>query len=94
MNGSEFQGVSAAMIIVAESTRCCLIYLHHSSKTLMKKQNSDEAASKKYTMILPLLNENLDPASAYELRMSITVKNDISERTMRRYVSTLQGKRI
>ena len=36
----------------------------------MKKQNSDEAALKKYTMILPLLDENLDPASAHELAQS------------------------
>ena len=36
----------------------------NTSRTLMKKQNSDEAALKKYTMILPLLDENLDPASA------------------------------
>lgn len=33
----------------------------NTSRTLMKKQNSDEAALKKYTMILPLLDENLDP---------------------------------
>ena len=56
----------------------------NTSRTLMKKQNSDEAALKKYTMILPLLDENLDPASAHELRISIAEKNDISERTVRR----------
>ena len=31
MNGSEFQGISAAMISAAESTGCCLTYLRHSS---------------------------------------------------------------
>ena len=46
----------------------------NTSRTLMKKQNSDEAALKKYTMILPLLDENLDPASAHELRISIAEK--------------------
>ena len=64
----------------------------NTSRTLMKKQNSDEAALKKYTMILPLLDENLDPASAHELRISIAEKNDISERTVRRYVSTYREK--
>lgn len=64
----------------------------NTSRTLMKKQNSDEAALKKYTMILPLLDENLDPASAHELRISIAEKNDISERTVRRYVSIYRKK--
>ena len=43
-------------------------------------------------MILPLLDENLDPASAHELKISIAEKNDISERTVRRYVSTYREK--
>ena len=38
------------------------------SKTLLKKQNRDEAALQKYAMISPLLDENLDPAAARELR--------------------------
>ena len=64
----------------------------NTGRTLMKKQNSDEATLKKYTMILPLLDKNLDPASARELRISIAEKNDISERTVRRYVSTYREK--
>lgn len=43
-------------------------------------------------MILPLLDENLDPASAHELRISIAEKNDIPERTVRRYVSIYRKK--
>lgn len=31
----------------------------NTGRILMKKQNSDKAALKKYTMILPLLDENL-----------------------------------
>ena len=52
----------------------------------MKKQNRDDAALQKYTMILPLLDENLDPAAARELRFRLAEQNGISERTHRRYV--------
>ncbi len=39
MNGSEFQGISAAMISIAESTGCCLTYLltpfkHYNEETI------------------------------------------------------------
>lgn len=57
------------------------------SKTLMKKQNRDEAALQKYAMISPLLDGNLDPAAACELRCRLAEQHGVSERTLRRYVS-------
>ncbi len=56
------------------------------SKTLMKKQNRDEAALRKYAIISPLLDEDLDPAAARELRCRLAEQNGVSERTLRRYV--------
>mgnify|MGYP000711242905 CR=1 FL=1 len=35
--------------------------------TLIRKQNRDEIALQKYTMILPLLDETMDPAALREL---------------------------
>ena len=56
------------------------------------EDEDSETCPSEDTMILPLLDENLDPASAHELRISIAEKNDISERTVRRYVSTYREK--
>ena len=57
------------------------------SKTLVKSQNRDETALQKYAMISPLLDENLDPAAACELRKQLADQYGVSERTLRRYVN-------
>lgn len=49
-------------------------------------QNRDDTALQKYTMISPLLDENLDPAAARELRNRLAEKYEVSERTLRRYL--------
>ena len=59
---------------------------------LIKKQNRDEIALQKYTMISPLLDENIDPAAARELRSKLAKQNGLSERTLRRYVNAYQEK--
>lgn len=64
----------------------------NTSKSLLKKQSGDEKALKKYTMILPLLGEDLDPASVRELRNTLAEKNNISERTIRRYLNAYRQK--
>ena len=61
------------------------------SKTLLKKQNRDEAALQKYAMISPLLDENLDPAAARELRCRLAEQHGVSERTLRRYVNAYKA---
>ena len=55
-------------------------------KNLVKQQKRDDAALKKYTMISPLLEESLDPDASRELRQKIAEQNNVSERTLRRYV--------
>ena len=57
------------------------------SKDLAKQQSRDETALKKYAMISPLLEENLDSAAALELRKKLAEQNGLSERTIRRYVN-------
>lgn len=61
------------------------------SKTLLKKQNRDEAALQKYAMISPLLDENLDPVAARELRCRLAEQHGVSERTLRRYVNAYKA---
>ena len=61
------------------------------SKTLLKKQNRDEAALQKYAMISPLLDENLDPAAAHELRCRLAEQHGVSERTLRRYMNAYKA---
>lgn len=46
-----------------------------------------ETALQKYAMISLLLDENLDPAAARELRRRLAEQHGVSERTLRRYVS-------
>lgn len=58
--------------------------------TLIRKQNRDEIALQKYTMILPLLDETMDPAALRELREKLAEQNGLSERTLRRYVNAYQ----
>ena len=59
---------------------------------LIRKQNRDEIALQKYTMISPLLDENIDPAAVRELRSKLAEQNGLSERTLRRYVNAYQEK--
>ena len=59
---------------------------------LIRKQNRDEIALQKYTMISPLLDENIDPAAVRELRSKLAEQNGLSERTLRRYVNAYQKK--
>ena len=61
-------------------------------KNLVKQQKRDDAALKKYTMISPLLEESLDPAASRELRQKIAEQNNVSERTLRRYVNAWHEK--
>ena len=42
---------------------------------LIRKQNRDEIALQKYTMISPLLDENIDPAAVRELRSKLAEQN-------------------
>ena len=60
--------------------------------TLIRKQNRDEITLQKYTMISPLLDENIDPPAARELRSKLAEQNGLSERTLRRYVNAYQEK--
>ncbi len=62
------------------------------STTLIRQQNRDEIALQKYTLISPLLDENIDPAAVRELR------SKLAERIIRTYITQicqrLSGKRI
>ena len=44
----------------------------------------DEKASERFTMISPLLSDDLDPAKRNQLRSQIAENNDVSERTLYR----------
>lgn len=61
-------------------------------KFSVKDQFRDDAALKKYIMISPLLDENLDAAASLALRNELAEKNGVSERTLRRYVNAFQQK--
>ncbi|MCD8300901.1 MAG: DDE-type integrase/transposase/recombinase [Clostridiales bacterium] len=45
----------------------------------------EEAALARYQLIAPLLDESLDPAARSQLRKDIATRNQISDRTLRRY---------
>lgn len=57
------------------------------TEKFIREQNRDEIALQKYKMIAPLLNEDLDSVAACELRKKVADQNDISERTLRRYLN-------
>lgn len=57
------------------------------SKNLVIQQKRDETALQKYTMISPLLDEQLDTSAACELRQKLAEQYGVSERTLRRYVN-------
>ena len=46
----------------------------------------DEKASKRFAMISPLLDDGLDPAKKAQIRSRIAENNDISERTLYRWI--------
>jgi len=51
------------------------------------KQRAEEIATKRVQLLAPLLDENLDPAKARELRAHICQETGISDRTLRRYLT-------
>ena len=57
------------------------------SKNLVIQQKRDETALQKYTMISPLLDEQLDTSAACELRQKLAEQYGVSERTLRWYVN-------
>lgn len=59
----------------------------------MKKQSSPEdAATKRMLLIMPLLEEGLDPHRLIELKKSICEKSHLSYRTISRYLAAYQEK--
>ena len=61
--------------------------------TTTKDQNwQDREALARYTLIAPLLDENLDPAKRSKLRKETAIKADISERTLYRYEAAYHEK--
>lgn len=51
----------------------------------MNKQNAEELAAKRMLMIMPLLDESLDPRSIVELKKRQAAQHEISYRTISRY---------
>lgn len=61
--------------------------------TIMKDQNwQDREALARYTLIAPLLDENLDPAKRSKLRKETAIKAEVSERTLYRYEAAYHAK--
>ena len=60
------------------------------TEKFIREQNRNDLALQKYKLIAPLLNEDLDSFAACELRKKIADQNDISERTLRRYLNAYQ----
>ena len=62
------------------------------TEKFIREQNRNDLALQKYKLIAPLLNEDLDSFAACELRKKIADQNDISERTLRRYLNAIRKK--
>jgi transposase InsO family protein len=60
------------------------------SKNLVRQEARNEKALKKFQIIAPLLEENLDKAAAFNLRLKLAEEHGLSERTLRRYVNAYQ----
>lgn len=62
-------------------------------QTIVKDQNwQDKQALERYTLIAPLLDENMDPAKRSKLRKEAAIKAGISERTLYRYEAAYHEK--
>lgn len=67
--------------------------VHNTMNTTTKDPNwQDREALARYTLIAPLLDENLDPAKRSKLRKETAIKADISERTLYRYEAAYHEK--
>jgi hypothetical protein len=53
------------------------------SKEIVRWQDTE--ALRRFQMIAPLVADGVDAARRVELRKEIALKNDVSERTIRRY---------
>jgi putative transposase len=51
----------------------------------MDKQNAEELAAKRMVMIMPLLDDSLDPISIVELKKKLAEQHELSYRTISRY---------
>lgn len=51
----------------------------------MDKQNAEELAAKRMVMIMPLLDDSLDPRSIVELKKKLAEQHELSYRTISRY---------
>lgn len=51
----------------------------------MKTQNAQDQAAKRMLMIMPLIDESLDPRSIVELKKKLAAQHEISYRTISRY---------
>ena len=61
--------------------------------TIIKDQNwQDRQALERYTLIAPLLDENMDPAKRGKLRREAAIKAGLSERTLYRYEAAYHEK--
>ena len=57
----------------------------------MNQQTPEQVATQRMMMIMPLLDEALDPQQLIELKKSICEKNDLSYRTISRYLSVYEA---
>lgn len=58
------------------------------NKKLMAVQWQDGETLKRFQMIAPLLDDSLDAAKALQMKREIAKKHNVSERTVRRYISS------
>ena len=59
------------------------------SKEIVRWQDAE--ALRRFQMIAPLVADGVDLAQRVELRKEIALKNDVSERTVRRYEAAYRG---
>lgn len=63
----------------------------NAAKNLLRETDRNNEALKRYRIISPLLDDELDPAAYAKLKSEAAEKNGISERTVRRYVSAFNA---
>lgn len=60
----------------------------------MNRKSREEKGLDRFNIIHPLLAENLTPSEKRELRAKILLENNISERTLRRFIENYRKKKI
>lgn len=58
----------------------------------MNKQKQEAVAVERIQLITPLLDPNLDPAKEKMLRQQICQQSGLSDRTIRRYLSSYKSR--